>query len=393
MNLLVTLADIAPFLPQNASNLGKDVDWAWNIILGVTSFFFFIVVGAMVYFVIRYRRRHPNDQTSEITHNTPLEIIWTVVPLILVIAFFFVGFKGFMNYDTPDSNSTIVDVQASMWSFQFTYPNGAVSDQLYVVKDKPVRLNLHSIDVLHAIYLPNFRTQRNLIPYRQTTIWFIPTLYSPEPKDTSRDPGGFPIFCTQYCGAGHSRMFTHCHVLSQADYDDKMKELANPFKKKEGGKSVYVPYKELGAKLYTQMGCSTCHSVEANKILTGPSWKGLWKSKVDFSYSNVAGYTLEPGDSDEKWVAYIHESMVDPGAKIVKNFQNVMPTFASQLGGNEANDEKARAIIEYMKSIGTETYTPAADPEKQPELFDADKNQLHPESLKAIAARATQPAH
>src|SRR5690242_4216346 len=98
------------FLPQSTSNLARDVDWAWNIILWTCTLFFCIVVGAMTIFVIKYRRRSPNDATSEITHNTPLEIAWTFIPLAIVIMFFYVGFKGFANYDNPQSNCSVVSV-------------------------------------------------------------------------------------------------------------------------------------------------------------------------------------------------------------------------------------------------------------------------------------------
>jgi cytochrome c oxidase subunit 2 len=393
MNLLFTLANAGRtfLLPQQASNLAKDVDWAWNVILWTTTFFFLIVVGAMTYFVIRYRRRSHTDQTSTITHNTPLEIVWTVVPLVLVIAFFFVGFKGFINFDNPRSDAVVIDVEARKWNFQFTYPNGAVSDTLYVQKDVPVRLNLHSVDVLHALYIPAFRIQRNLIPYRQTGLWFIPTSYSPNP--TKSDPGGFTAFCTQYCGDGHSKMYTRVYVLDKATFDERMKELANPFKEKQGEKNVFVQYKDLGKKLYQQMGCATCHTLDG-KASTGPTWQGLWKR--DHTFSAPPGASLSAGDDDAKWEEYLSESMVNPGAKVVAGFSNAMPSFAAQLsGGNpdatgfRPNEEKRRALIEFIKSLNA-NYKPVVSREANPELFDADKpNAVHPESL---AARKGQPA-
>jgi cytochrome c oxidase subunit II len=395
----ILASDKTFWLPKGASNLAPDVDWAWNIILYVTGLFFCIVVGAMTFFVIKYRRRTANDATSEITHNTPLEIAWTFIPLVLVIMFFWVGFKGFLLYDTPRSNCVVVDVEAKKWKFTFTYPNGAQDGDLYVLKDQPVRLNMHSVDVLHGLYLPTFRTQRNLIPYRLTTIWFVPTEISPEPvmgkdkdgKPVEIDPGGWPIFCTQYCGDGHSRMFAHVHVLDQVDYDEKMKELSNPFKKKlASGKSVWVPYKDLGKTLYSQIGCSTCHSIDENKTVgTGPPWYGLYKSNVEFHASNVPGYTLSASDSDEKWLAYLNESILDPDAKLVRyngtNFHG-MTNFNSQLSGNETNDEKRRALIEFIKSIGTLPYKPAVP--YDPDTYDADKHpEHHPESVAGLKAR------
>jgi cytochrome c oxidase subunit II len=387
MNPLRILADAHPMLPIPASNLAVDVDWAWTFILIVTTIFFFIVVGAMTIFVIKYRRRTPNDKTSEVTHNTPLEIAWTAIPLVILIGFFFIGFKGFLNYDTPLGNSIPVDVTARKWNFSFTYQNGATAPDLYVIKDVPFVMNLHSVDVLHGFYIPAFRTQRNLVPGRTTNVWFIATQYSPKE--------GFPIFCTQYCGQDHSRMFTFVHVLDKQAYEEKMKELANPFKEKDAsGKSHYIPYVEIGKKLYQQSGCTSCHTVDGSKLI-GPTWKGLWKSDVRFSASNVPGYTLSASDSDQKWEEYIHESILQPDAKIVEGFNNVMPSFASQFGGDpgSAKDEELRAIITYIKSIGNTGWKPAISPETNPDLYDADKNPNHPESLAAQQAAATQHQH
>jgi cytochrome c oxidase subunit 2 len=386
MNLLLQLADTSTFLlPTSASNLAKGVDWAWNIVLLITTIFFIIVVGAMFLFILKYRRRTPNDVTSEITHNTPLEIAWTSIPLVILLGIFYVGFKGFLNYDTPMSNSTPIEVMGHQWYFQFTYPNGAVSDQLYVVKDKPFVMNMQSADVLHALYIPAFRVQRNLIPGRTTNEWFIPTEYSPKE--------GFPVFCTQYCGNGHSKMYTHCFVLDQAAYDAELSALANPFKTKDAsGKSTYVPYVKLGEKLYKTSGCTQCHSVDGTRGI-GPSWKGLWKDKhgITFSASNEPGYTLSASDSDQKWYDYIRESIIYPDVKVVSTYQNVMPVaIGKQFDGppGSPKDEELRAIITYIKSLGEPPVLPTISPEKNPELYDADKNPNHPESLAAQHAAA-----
>jgi cytochrome c oxidase subunit 2 len=403
MNLLhlhMLAAEWNWMLPKGASNLSEDVDFAWKLILLVTGFFFCVVVGSMTYFVIRYRRKTPNDVTSNITHNTPLEVVWTAVPLVLVVAFFYVGFKGFLNYDTPKSDCVVIDVEASKWKFSFTYPNGAqATNELYLQEGQDVRLNLHSIDVLHALYLPEFRTQRNLIPGRQTTIWFRPTELTPtkiqtDPKTgkTSEVQGdGWNFFCTQYCGDGHSRMFGHVYVLKPAAYEEKMKELANPFKKKlPSGKSVFVPYVTLGKDLYKQIGCASCHS-DTGAVGTGPTWQGLWKRDHEFSFTTLPGYTLKASDDDAKWEEYLKTSILEPDHDLVR-FNGVnyhgMSSFASQLSGTPSNDEKRRAIIDYIKSIGNMGWKPDISPETNPEWYDADSSPLkdkdgipvHPES-------------
>ncbi len=396
MHILAT--DAGFWLPKGASDLAGPVDSAWNIILWVTGVFFFIVVGAMFFFIIRYRRRTPNDATAEITHNTPLEIAWTVIPLILVEVFFYVGFKGFLRYDTPASNAVVIDCTGHQWAFDFAYPNGSHDKDLYLLKDQAVRLNLHSTDVLHALYIPVFRTQRNLIPGRETQISFTPEDFSPPPGD----PNAWFCFCTQYCGNGHSRMFSHVYVLAQKDFDEKMAELANPFRKKIDGHMRWVPYVDVGHTLYTQY-CASCHTVDNNQILVGPPWKGLWKRDHQFNYvqagsvdapsPNPMDYKLSPTDSDEKWIRYLTESVLKPDAKLVTYDNKAlhgMADLSAQFSGNATNDELLRAVIEYIKSIGNLQefpYTPAVAPNS--DLYDAEKYpQYHPESQAAIDARA-----
>lgn len=387
LSLPHVLADF--WLPEQASNLAKDVDWAWNVILWVTGAFFCIVVGAMTFFIFKYKRRTPNDQTSHITHNTPLEIVWTIVPLILVIMFFFVGFKGFINYDTPASDCVNVYSVASKWSFSFQYSNGAQAPDLYLLEGQNVKINMTSKDVLHALFLPEFRTQRNYIPYRETFIWFQPTKLSPKE--------GWPVYCTQYCGNGHSRMIARVYVLAKAEYDEKMNELANPFKKKNPDGTVrYVPYYKVGEQLWSE-NCKTCHSADGSAG-TGPTWKGLWKRPHQFSYIDPssyggAGFTLGPGDSDEKWHEYLKESMLRPDAKLAIGGKSAsgMSSFASQFSGSEVNVEKQRALDEYIKSLGDQPYDKPDEKGTDP-AYDALKTPNHPESLAAKAATQSRPA-
>ena len=184
-------------------------------------------------------------------------------------------------------------------------------------------------------------------------------------------------------------MGARVHVLETDAYNKKMVELANPFRTPVDpatGKSQWIPYVKVGEKLYFQ-NCAQCHSVDGKTII-GPTWKGLWKSKVPFSESNVSGYTLDENDSDQKWEDYIKESVLQPAVKIVAGCPNVMPT-QPQFAGSEVNDEKLRAIIEYIKSVGSQPYNPPINPIDKPELFNADKDRpIHPESRAAQKSAA-----
>ena len=88
----------------------------------------------MLAFVVLYRRRKGQQPAAGPTHNTPLEIFWTVIPLAIVIGFFVVGLRYYVDLESPPAGADVVDVEASQWQFNFKYPNGAESNELYLLK-------------------------------------------------------------------------------------------------------------------------------------------------------------------------------------------------------------------------------------------------------------------
>ncbi len=345
MKLWLLGQDATFWLPPAGATGADQHDAVFYPILYITTFFFLLVVTLMLVFIVKYRRSKGPPRPDAPTHSAPLEVAWTGIPLILVIVFFVLGFKGFLNIEQPPSDATIVKVTAKQWSFSFKYPTGAESNNLYLEQGRPVRLIMHSLDVTHSLYVPAFRVQRNIVPGRETEEWFNPTVV-----------GKFDVFCTQYCGDGHSQMgsgnpdpdqASYVYVLTSADYAKKMEELGDPFH--DPVTKAPIPYVVVGARLYKQDGCAQCHSVDGSDG-TGPTWLGLYKRDHTFSTTHVPGYTLLASDSDAKWDDYLNRSITDPGANVVAGRQNVMPQQPGLMGSPEA-DKKRAAIIEYIKSL------------------------------------------
>lgn len=374
------LAQRGFWLETPASTSAANHDFVFYALLYTMAFFFFLVVAIMLALVVLYRRRKGQRPDEGPTHNTPLEIFWTLVPLGVVAWFFVLGLRGFVDLDTPPADADVVDVEASQWHFNFKYPNGAESDELYLLVDRPVLLRLTSKDVTHSLYIPAFRAQRNAVPGRTTQLWFKPTeLTGPDAADA------FHAFCTQYCGDGHSEMHSWVYVLDKDDYKKKLDEAANIFVDHSVNPPKPLPYVEVGKKLYAG-NCAQCHTVDGG-IGQGPTWKGLYKSSVAFSSSNVPGYTLSEGDDDQKWDAYLVESILHPEAKIVQGFANNMPSqesaFSDDPGGppptlsdivarieagkpTTNKEKKLAAITEYIKSVGKTKYKPIKMTEEAP---------------------------
>ena len=309
------------WLPKANSTLAPSVDNAWNIVMVVSIAFFFLLMGMMVYFVIRYRRRSDFDITSDRDHNSRLEIAWTVIPLILVAGLFFVGFKGFLFASVPPGEAMEIQVTAHKWAWSFQYPNGIVKGDLVVPVGRPIKLIMSSQDVIHSFYVPEFRLKRDVIPGLYTTIWF-------EASDVTETA----LECAEYCGGagdgsqgtGHSGMWSRVIVLSGSDYDAWVnKEL----------ESSNMPPAELGKKLFDERGCKGCHTIDGSKG-TGPTLKAVFGSDVPLS----TGQTVK---ADEN---YIRESILQSQAKLVAGYPGVMPVFQGQL-----TDKQVDALIAFIK--------------------------------------------
>jgi cytochrome c oxidase subunit 2 len=297
------------------TNLSASVDSVFLFIMVISLVLLVGVTGTMVYFAVRYRRsKHPRAESIE--GNLALEIVWTVVPTLLVLAIFWVGWKGFVYMRTVPDDAMLVKVTARMWSWHFTYENGATGDVLKLPVNRPVKLSITSADVLHSLSIPAFRVKEDAVPGRENYLWFRPEV-----------TGSYDLFCTEYCGMGHSAMVTKVEVMPERDFDAWYRETS--------GKTAAGPD---GTKLFTEKGCFACHSVDGSPKV-GPTLKGVFGHRV----AVLTGGKEREVAADE---AYLRKSLIDPGADIVKGFPPIMPPQKGVL-----SDAEIDALVEYLKTL------------------------------------------
>jgi cytochrome c oxidase subunit 2 len=309
------------WIPEVASNLASKVDGVLLLITLLSLVFFILITIVLVYFAVKYRRKREDEETPYITGSEPLEIIWTVIPSILLIVLFVYGFVVFKDMRMPPKDSVEVTVQGKQWLWTFDYYNGKKTiNELYVQQNRPVRLVMEAQDVLHSFFVPGFRVKQDLVPGRYTQLWFTPTKI-----------GTFDIFCAEYCGTGHSAMLGKVIVLSPEAYEIWEKGV----KAEEGTGVASLPPAELGEKIYKEKGCNACHSVDGS-TLVGPSFKGIFGHPVELQDGSTA-------DVDEN---YIKQSILEPQAQVVKGFAPVMPSFKGIL-----SDQDVTALVAYIKTL------------------------------------------
>jgi cytochrome c oxidase subunit 2 len=308
------------------AHLANPADSAFFLVMGISVTLLIFITGVMIFFVVRYSRKN-NKNPEDIKDNLPLEILWTVIPTILVLAMFWVGWKGFVYMRTPPPDATQIKVIARQWSWTFIYPNGKQDSVLRVPVGKPITLLLSSADVVHSLFIPAYRIKEDCVPGMETHLWFLPD-----------ETGSYDLFCSEYCGLGHSAMITKVEVMQEKTFDawyaGQAKEVAEPgttiAKKSQAGPDA--------VKLLELKGCLACHSVDGSAKI-GPTFKGAFGKKEIVEQN---GKELEIVVDE----AFIRETLLEPEKKRVKGFPPIMPSQKGLLTNKELD-----VIINYLKQL------------------------------------------
>lgn len=355
--------DSTLWMPPPASDLAEPVDSLFYFIMGLSIFFFLLIFVLMVFFAIKYRRRDPAELGSGPTHSTALELVWTIIPLILVMVIFVRTIPGYYVSYGPRENALQVNVTGSKWRWDFEYENNHIDDELHVTVDQPVQLVITSQDVIHSVFIPAFRVKKDAVPGRFNRVAFTPTRV-----------GRYPLLCAEYCGTEHSSMLTTVVVHEAGGFDSWLADAARSFVKEltdeqyrqwrvmktsaelESFLTEHPALEEFrdklrtpvmyGQEIYESKGCNQCHSVDGTQNV-GPTLKGVWgrtaggetvlRGEVPLSDYLNAQYTPED---------YIVESIHEPGAKIVRGMNNAMPSQKGKISTKEIG-----ALIEYLKTL------------------------------------------
>lgn len=299
------------FIPE-ASNSAHYVESTFSFILVTEVILLSVVTFAMIFFVLRYNKRR-NPRAENIEGGPALEIIWTAIPTLLVLIMFYVGWRNFVSIRNVPESAMSINVMSRQWSWQFTYENGKQSETLRVPVGMPVKLVLHSQDVLHCLYVPAFRIKEDCVPGLETYLWF-----------TAKDIGSYDIFCTEYCGLGHSGMISKVIVMSDKDFQTWLES------KEEAGMAGQ------GLRLLQEKGCLGCHTTDGTPK-TGPTFKGLLGRKVTV----VTGGKERTVTADEE---YIRRSILEPQADMVKGYPPVMPKLP-------VSEDELKTIIGYLNEL------------------------------------------
>jgi cytochrome c oxidase subunit II len=316
----VILADLSLFPPQ-ASSIAADVDALYVFIISTAA------ALVLVYFAIRYRRRRPDEVPVPIHGSLILELVWTLIPLAVVIVMFVWSVKLYFRMITAPDNAMEVYVTGRQWMWKVQHGGGQreilgtlpsaeadvpdLGSEMHVPVGVPVKLILTSEDVIHSFYVPAFRVKQDAVPGRYTTLWFEAT-----------KPGRYRMFCAEYCGMNHAKMRGWIVAQEPTEFQHWLSSAAD--------RSLAL----RGRQRFLQFQCISCHSADADA--RGPVLEGIYRQKR----------TMQDGSTVIADDAYLRESILNPRAKIAAGFLPIMPTFQGQISEDELTE-----LIAYLKSL------------------------------------------
>lgn len=346
-----------------ASTVAAEAKFAADFINGISLIAFILVEGALIYFVIKYRRKkgEPNRQTLYLTHNTKAEIVWTVLPTLILAVIFYFGVASFVKMRDIPKDGEIIQLTARQWLWDIKYPYcvknektkaerciklssknvnptddsikaGKLQDALQqeqtpfmIAKGRKYVMQMTSTDVIHSFAIPSFYVKQDVVPGLTSRLWFEPT-----------QTGEFVITCNEYCGDKHSGMLGKFKVVEPAEFEQWKNEKLAALQKELDQDATGGPVDESaliakGKELYGAKGCVACHSLNGSPG-AAPTFKGLYGKEEILTTGKVK--------VDD---AYLAESMLKPAAKVVKGYAP-MPN----MGVEEAD---VKPLIAFIKSL------------------------------------------
>jgi cytochrome c oxidase subunit 2 len=329
----VALGLLIDWFPIQASEEGKAIDTLWDVLLIVSVPIFVLVQTIVLYSVWKFRMR-PGEELKDgppIHGNTKLEVIWTAIPAIILVALCSYAYVVLRDIETAEASEMKVRVVGEQFTWTFFYPGEGgkeiASNQLYVPQGKQVKFDVQSKDVLHDFWVPAFRQKIDAVPGITTSFRIKPT-----------KTGTFPVVCAELCGLGHSVMRQSAHVVSQADFDkwlaDKQQAAAEGGGGEEaagGGGGGAAPDGKAIFATDASPACGSCHTLAdaGTNATIGPDLDKVLKGKD---------------------AAYIQRSIEEPGADVAQGFQDgIMPTNY----GDTLQPEQVKALTDYLVEVAT----------------------------------------
>ena len=330
------VAVLIRWLPESASEEMDRIIFTYWFATIISIGIFSLVSGVIVYAVWTFRAQPDDDTDGPPIHgHTGLEIAWTVVPAVLVIAIGIVSAVVLSKNADAGSDPLKVKVFAQQFAWRFVYEGDVRSNELVMPVDRAVEFEMESADVIHSLWIPEMGQKQDVVPGVTTEIVITPTR-----------TGRFTLICTELCGLGHSTMRAPVRVLPASAFDEWLRRQRQDSGTTTGpgaagggaaGGGAAGGTVERGSETFAQAGCGGCHALA----------KAGTDAQIGPPLDDLAAAAEEAG---MPVADFVRQSIVDPDAVITPDYQpGVMPKdFGESLSPDELD-----ALVAYVSGEGS----------------------------------------
>jgi cytochrome c oxidase subunit 2 len=319
-------------MPPQASVQAVNTDWLFDIMVITVTAIFGLVTAVLFAAIFLFRERPGSTRTPSASHgHTRLEIVWTLIPTIIVVALAVLAYGVMADNDASATakGAIKVTVWGQKWDWTYDYPELGLQAQheLVIPVDANIRFEIQSRDVIHGWWVPDWRIQQNATPGQINVLSVRPTKL-----------GTFKVVCTFICGDGHPRMGTgvagafpqRVRVVTAAQYAVWLK------KAQAVQKAADADPNAKAVKVFTANGCGACHAWGPAKSTggIGPSLDGIAAS--------AKGAGMPVAD-------YVKQSILQPSAVVVGGFGDLMPKDL----GTKISDQDLAELVKRIAAGGT----------------------------------------
>lgn len=356
------ISQLTPILfPDQASAESEQVDQLFAVMLGIGGAIFLLVEGALLYSIIRYRKK-PGDETDGPTvhGNVTLELVWTAIPSVIVLGLVLYSYQVWVDITEPKDNEVTIYAEGVRFAWAFEYDDPRLeqfaednalddvprirSNVLHTYVGQPVRMEMYTQDVIHSFWVPELRVKQDLLPGRRTEVRFTPQAV--DGKESDDYPLKYRVVCTELCGSGHGNMWAEIWVHEteeayNAVIDQQVDRILNP------------PEDPVlrGFQAIQQYSCFSCHILQDERGGTAINWEGITGPSLmgiaERAGTRVGGLTAEE---------YLYQTIYDTDAYLVPGYGNLMNQF--QFEDPDANHfipvEDAKAMVAYLCTVSGE---------------------------------------
>jgi cytochrome c oxidase subunit 2 len=326
----IGLGIVIDWFPEQGSTQAGPVDHLWDVLIWVSVPVFVTVMIVVLFSVVNFRMRPGEEELDgpPIHGNTRLEVIWTAIPAIMLVAICTYSYVVLLDIEEAKANEMTIAVTGQQFAWTYEYPQAQgkpiKSNVLVLAKGRPVHFAVKARDVIHDFWVPAFRMKIDAVPG-------ITTRYRITPSRL----GTYPVVCAELCGLGHAVMRSTARVVTPAEFDSWLAEQKAPpaaggGEAPTGGKQPAGGGDALaaGKAVFEANGCGGCHTLAdaGTSAQTGPELDKVLKGKD---------------------AAFIKESIENPSAEIAAGFQDIMP----KTYGDSLSSEDLDALVKYLDEV------------------------------------------